>query len=142
MNQLEAYLVLFIDSVLGNLAINLDNEIIIHSMLIFNNYSSILIVIIATIASLIAVGINYSLGRILLKVFYRFKTEKFEEKYQLFSQFFAKYYIWIVFLIILPFWGKFIPVMLGFFKIDFLRILSIIAVIKLCYHICVVYNLG
>lgn len=140
MNQLvEAYIVLFIDSLLGNLVVNLDNEIIIHSMTIFNNYSSILIVITATIASLIAVGINYLLGRILLKIFYHFKTEAFEEKYLLFSQFFVKYYRWIVFLIILSFWGKFIPLILGFFKIDFLRILSIIAVIKLCYHIYVVY---
>lgn len=139
MNQLEAYLVLFIDSLVGNLVINLDNEIIIHSMLTFNTYNSILIVIIANIASLIAVGLNYLLGRILLRIFYHFKTVVFEENYQLFSQFFIRYYTLIIPLIILPFWGKFIPVILGFFKINFLRMLSIIAVIKLCYYLYVTY---
>ncbi|MCC8417149.1 MAG: hypothetical protein LN588_01180 [Rickettsia endosymbiont of Bryobia graminum] len=140
MNHLEAYIILFNDSLLGNLIINLDNEILIHSMSILNNYNNILIIFVATIASLIALGINYLLGRVLLRVFNYFKTERSEVQYQLFSQFFVKYYVWVVFLIILPFWGKFIPLILGFLKIDFFRALSIIALIKLCYHIYIVYT--
>ncbi|WP_341747442.1 DedA family protein [Candidatus Tisiphia endosymbiont of Dascillus cervinus] len=138
MDQFEAYSLLFIDSLVGNLVISLDSELIVHSMRIFGVYNNLIIVTVATIASLFATGINYFFGLILLKIFYYSKNEQVHTNHQSFSQFFLKYNIFILWFTIIPLWGKFIPLIAGFTKTRFLRVLAISSAVKLCYYICMI----
>ncbi|WP_341764557.1 hypothetical protein [Candidatus Tisiphia endosymbiont of Beris chalybata] len=139
MQQESIYPLLFTDSLLGNVVIILDSEIIVHSFTIFNNYNNLLILIIATIASLLAITINYLFGRILARIFAYFATVRMYNNYQLFVQFFSKYSIFLLCLSILPLGSKFIPLIAGFVKIRFLRVVLVSAFIKLCYYIYVIY---
>ncbi len=139
MNQFDGYSLLFFDSLLANLAINLNNELIIYSMKILGTYNNLLIVIIATIASMIAISINYFLGRILSKISFFVNNQHFHTNYQLFRQFITKYQISIICLMILPFGEKFIPLIAGFTKLNFIKIIVISLIIKLCCYSINIY---
>jgi membrane protein YqaA with SNARE-associated domain len=134
MDQSEAYLLLFTDSLLGNLAITLNNELIVHSMKIFGSYNNLLIVIIATIASICATSVNYLLGRILSRVIAFSRNEDIQANYRTLSHLFWKYNLVIICLIIVPFWGRFIPLIAGFTKVRFIRVVAISTISKLCYY--------
>jgi membrane protein YqaA with SNARE-associated domain len=135
MDQSEAYWLLFTDSLVGNLIINLNNEFIVYSMKIFAVYNHLLIIIIATIACTCATIINYLFGRVILRIFYPTKKEQLNNNYQYFSQMFLKYNILILCLMIIPFWGKFIPFVAGFSKSNFAKVLIVSTIVKLCYYI-------
>ncbi|WP_250311910.1 YqaA family protein [Rickettsia endosymbiont of Oedothorax gibbosus] len=139
MEQFEAYSLLFTDSLVGNLVISLDSELIVHSMKMFGVYNNLIIVVVATIASLVATSINYFFGIMLWRIFYFYKNTQIHTNQQLLSQFFFKYNILILWLIFIPLWGKFIPLIAGFTKINFIRVLAISGVIKLCYYSYSIY---
>lgn len=134
MDQSEAYLLLFTDSFLGNLVIDLNNELIVYSMKIFSGYNNLLIIIIATIASACAASINYLLGRILSRVIALSNNKHIQTNYRILSHLFSKYNLVIICFIIVPFWGRFIPLIAGFTKISFIRVLIISVISKLCYY--------
>ncbi len=140
MDQLEAYSLLFTDSLVGNLVISLDSELIVHSMKMFGVYNNLIIVVVATIASLVATSINYFFGIMLLRIFYFSKNAQIHINQQLLSQFFLKYNIFIFWLMLMPLWGRFIPLIAGFTKINFIRVLAISGVIKLCYYSYSIYS--
>ncbi|MCC8398220.1 MAG: DedA family protein [Rickettsia endosymbiont of Labidopullus appendiculatus] len=139
MDQFEAYSLLFTDSLVGNLVISLDSELIVHSMKMFGVYNNLIILIVATIASLVATSINYFFGIMLLRIFYLAKNAQIHTNQQLLSQFFFKYNIFILWFMLIPLWGKFIPLIAGFTKTNFIRVLAISAVIKLCYYTYSIY---
>ncbi|WP_425362244.1 YqaA family protein [Candidatus Tisiphia endosymbiont of Mystacides longicornis] len=139
MEQFEAYSLLFTDSLVGNLVISLDSELIVYSMKMFGVYNNLIILIVATIASLVATSINYFFGIMLLRVFYLAKNAQIYNNQQLLSQFFFKYNIFILWFMLIPSWGNFIPLIAGFTKTNFIRVLAISGVIKLCYYTYSIY---
>ena len=135
MNQFEAYSLLFTDSLVSNLVISINRELIIDSMKIFGTYNNLLICIVATIASIIANSINYFFGRILLNIFYFPENEQAVYALKQLVHLYLKYSVIILSLVIVPFWGRFIPLSAGFIKMNFIKVLTISALMKLCYYI-------
>lgn len=138
MKQESVYSLLFTDSLLGNLAVNLDGELIVHSTIIFNN-NNLLTLTIATIASLLAIIINYLCGRILSRIFVHLSAARSYNNFRLFAQFFSKYSIFLLCLTIFPLGSKYIPLIAGFAKTNFWRVLFISTLVKLCYYTYIIY---
>ena len=134
MNQIEVYTLLFTDSLVSNLVISLDRELIFHTMKVFGDHNKVAIVLTSTTASIFANCINYFLGRVLFNFFYLTKNNVGNRVYVAYSQFIARYYVFVLMLSIIPFWGKFIILLTGFTKVNFFRVIGISGLMKLCYY--------
>ena len=134
MNQIEVYTLLFTDSLVSNLVISLDRELIFHTMKVFGDHNKVAIVLTSTTASIFANCINYFLGRVLFNFFYLTKNNVGNRVYDAYSQFIARYYVFVLMLSIIPFWGKFIILLTGFTKVNFFRVIGISGLMKLCYY--------
>lgn len=134
MNQIEVYSLLFTDSLVSNLVISLDNELMVHTMKVLGNHNKVPIILTSTAASIFANCINYFLGRVLFNFFYLVKNNVGNRVYDAYSQFIARYYVFALMLSIVPFWGKFIILLTGFTKVNFLRVIGISGLMKLCYY--------
>ena len=134
MNQIEVYTLLFTDSLVSNLVISLDKELIFHTMKVFGDHNKVAIVLTSTTASIFANCINYFLGRVLFNFFYLTKNNMGNRVYDAYSQFIARYHVFVLMLSIIPFWGKFIILLTGFTKVNFFRVIGISGLMKLCYY--------
>ena len=133
MNKLEIYSLLFTDSFTSNLAINTSEEIIIHTIKTFGTASLKITVTVATAASLVANIINYFLGKILFNVF---NAAGVAEQQTIRNHKLAKlvkYNKIFLLLSIIPFFGKFVPVVAGFSKFPFVSTILICTGLKLSY---------
>lgn len=135
MDQIEAYTLLFTDSLVSNLVISLDSELIAHTMRMLDDYNKVVVVLTATAASIFANCINYFLGRVLFNFFYlASKNPGNRTHYETYSSFIVRYHVLALALSIVPFWGKFIIMLTGFTKVNFFRVIGISGLIKLCYY--------
>lgn len=135
MNQIEVYTLLFTDSLVSNLAISIDNELIVHTMKVLGDYNKAAVVLTSTAASIFANCINYFLGRVLFNFFYLAKNNVGNRVYyDAYSRFIARYHVFALALSIIPFWGKFIILLTGFTKVNFFRVIGISGLMKLCYY--------
>ncbi|WP_253307465.1 MULTISPECIES: DedA family protein [unclassified Rickettsia] len=140
MTPFETYSLLFVDSFVANLAIGFQRELIFHSMKMFGIYNPLMMLLVAVCACLAAITVNYIFGRILLNIFYFSKDEKNILRHKKFAQFCLKYDVILLSLIIFPFWGSFISLFAGFFRINFLKLLSVGCIVKACYYGIVLYT--
>jgi len=135
MDQIEAYTLLFTDSLVSNLVISLDSELIAYTMRMLDDYNKAAVVFTATIASIFANCINYFLGRVLFNFFYLAnKNPGNRTHYETYSRFIIRYHVLVLSLSIVPFWGKFIILLAGFTKVNFFRVIGISGLMKLCYY--------
>ncbi|WP_341787777.1 YqaA family protein [Rickettsia endosymbiont of Cantharis rufa] len=134
MNQFEAYSLLFVDSFVSNLVISFQNELIFHSMKMFGGYNSLIMLLVATCASLSGNTVNYIFGRVVLNIFYTSKNEQNILRLKNLTKLYYKYELFILFLMAFPFWGCFISLFSGFFKTKFLKFLSVGCLAKVCYY--------
>lgn len=141
MNQFEAYSLLFVDSLVSNLVIGFQNELIFHSMKMFGGYNSLIMLLVAVCASLSGHTVNYIFGRIVLNIFYASRNEQNILRHKNLTKLYYKYEIFILFLTAFPFWGCFISLFSGFFKTNFLKFLSICSLAKICYYALTLYIL-
>ncbi|WP_347938757.1 YqaA family protein [Rickettsia oklahomensis] len=139
MEQFEAYSLLFIDSFVSNLVICFQNELIFHSMEMFGSYNSLIMLLVATSASLSSNAVNYIFGIIVLNIFYASKNEKNILRYKNLATLYYTYEIFILCLMVFPFWGSLISLSSGFLKTKFLKFLSICSVAKICYYALTLY---
>ena len=139
MEQFEAYSLLFADSFVSNLVIGFQNELIFHSMKMFGGYNSLIMLLVATCASLSGNAVNYIFGRIVLNIFYASKNEQNILRHKNLAKLYYTYEIFILFLMAFAFWGSFISLFSGFFKTKFLKFLSICSLAKICYYVLTLY---
>jgi membrane protein YqaA with SNARE-associated domain len=134
MSDLEIYLLLFTDSLVSNLAFNASSEIAIGAMRTFGLYNPYMIIATAGSAYLIAIIINYFLG----KICYNILSNKEEEKsapYLRIEKLRESRYIFVFILLsAIPFFGKFIILFTGFCRIKLSRVISYGMVAKIIYY--------
>lgn len=140
MTPFEIYSLLFVDSLVANLAIGFQRELIFHSMKMFGVYNPLIMLLVAVCASMVATTVNYIFGRILLNIFYFSKDEQKLLRHKDIAKFCLKYDVILLSLIIFPFWGSFISLFAGFFRINFLKLLSVGCIVKACYYIMILYT--
>ncbi|MGL4226942.1 MAG: YqaA family protein [Rickettsia sp.] len=134
MNQFEAYSLLFVDSFVSNLVISFQNELIFHSMKMFGGYNSLIMLLVSTCAALSGNTVNYIFGRVVLNIFYTSKNEQNILRHKNLTKLYYKYELFILFLMVFPFWGCFISVFSGFFKTKCLKFLGVGCLAKVCYY--------
>ncbi len=125
----ELYSLIFADSLVSNLAINFHREFAIDSAKMFGSYDPFLIVLISSLAFLLACFMNYILGRMLWNVFGKKESNIVTDSY---------FYLLLI-LSAVPMVGKFILVLAGFKRLYWLRVLSICGTLKLCYYLFIVF---
>ena len=135
MNITEIYLLLFTDTLTGNLCFNISSELVIGSMKIFGNYNNAAIISIATPAFIIAAVINYIFGRICYKILAPWTPRERRLSEKRIAQLNNNSYVLLLLIFsCVPFFGKFILFLAGFSKLNFKNVIVIAAITKLIYY--------
>ncbi|MGX6960453.1 MAG: DedA family protein [Rickettsia endosymbiont of Pentastiridius leporinus] len=141
MGKFEAFSLLFVDSFVSNIIIGFQHELIFHAMKMLGNYDFFIMLIVATYAALCGNVVNYIFGKCAFNIFYYSKNEQNILRYKNLAMLYHKYDIFILLLIAFPFWGCFVALFSGFFKIRFLKFLSVGCIAKACYYTLELYIL-
>ncbi|RYE05915.1 MAG: hypothetical protein EOP33_01500 [Rickettsiaceae bacterium] len=139
MDKIESYLLLFTDSLVGNLAINPKKEFIVHTMNFLGCYDKKYILLITILATIISTLVNYLIGKLLLKLSIPYLTADSQKRNKPVLELLLKYDTIILMLVFLPNYGKFIQVFAVFFGSSFKKILFISMLSKLIYYTVLVY---
>jgi membrane protein YqaA with SNARE-associated domain len=135
MDSFEMYSLLFTDSLVSNFAFNISTELALHSMKIFGLYNSYLVIMLASLAFMLAACINYGLGILCYNILAPLKskgtntnninTDKIRRN---------KYLPFFLLLSAVPFFGKFIMLFAGFCKVRPILAISIGSLSRLIYY--------
>jgi len=142
MHSLELYRLLFINALMGNLAISITPDLLLNVMKTLGTYNFLLIIATATIASFIAFSINYLLGKMLSNFLNKKNqsNQKAATGNKGLKNLDAYDNIYVVLFLLLgaiPFFGKFIPFFAGGLKIRYVRAISVCTFAKFCYYLMV-----
>jgi membrane protein YqaA with SNARE-associated domain len=121
MNEIEAYFLLFTDSLFGNILLYPHKEFVLFTMKALHSYNNLAAFIISLLGFLVSVIINYFCGNVLQKIY---KSSVDSSKYQNHGQlviYFQRYGYIILLLNILPLFGAFIPLLAGFVSFGITR---------------------
>lgn len=164
MNQFEIYLLLFTDVLTSNFAFNASSELVLNTMKSFGNYNNWLILLVAIIAYIFSVCINYIFGTICYKILApATKNEGAVEHQQLSKnedkdnnvvknksnieinkkisniQNF-KFLPLIIAISFVPFFGKFIILLSGFCRVNFKTLFMISIFTKFVYYSFLIFS--
>lgn len=134
MDKVESYSLLFTDTLVSNLAINVNEELVLSSMKLFGTYNNLIIIPVITTAFLIASSFNYLLGRLLFNILNAPSDPSNKLRYANFVKIIFRYKIIILLLVVAPFYGKLISVLVGFCRLGFTKTLAILGFAKFCYY--------
>ena len=134
--MIETYLSLFLDTFLASLVLPVKSEMVLPAMLIFNAYDKYLVLAVALAGSVIALLINWQIGK-----FFSFikRMDMFadkEEEIIKIENFWNKYVIW--FLPVATFFGAIGPILClfsGFFRVRFWYLLPLIICGRAIYYL-------
>jgi membrane protein YqaA with SNARE-associated domain len=134
-SKIEIYLLLFTDSFVSSLAINTSKEIMVYTIKAFNSANREITIIVVTVASLVANFANYFFGKVLYNIFDRtgIEQQRLTRNNRLLKL--AKYNRIFLLLSIIPFFGKFVPVIAGFSKFPMISTILICSGLKFGYYI-------
>ncbi|KJV69574.1 YqaA family protein [Candidatus Neoehrlichia procyonis] len=134
-NLIEVYFLLFIDSVVAALILPLNKVVVFKIMHYFGGYNTLLMIIIATLGSLIGNLVNLMLGRII--IYARTEYHHLEEQLQhVFIPYIKKIITFLVLTISwIPFWGALVIALSGYFKINIIHTLFAMLISYLAYFI-------
>lgn len=124
MTNFEAYLLLFTDALINNLAISINYEFVFATMRSFGNYNKILMILSASFGSSFAFTLNYLLGIIIGRILGKGNT----------NNFILKYMMIILLLSAVPFFGKFVLVIAGLYRYNIGITMLICSTLKFIYY--------
>jgi membrane protein YqaA with SNARE-associated domain len=133
-SKIEIYLLLFTDSFVSSLAINTSKEIMVYTIKAFNSANREITIIVVTVASFAANFANYFFGKVLYNIFDRTGIEQQQARNNRLLKL-AKYNRIFLLLSIIPFFGKFVPVIAGFSKFHMISTILICSGLKFGYYI-------
>lgn len=134
MDHTEIYALLFTDTLTSNLAINISTELVLPAMKIFGNYSNFQILLVTLAAYCTAICFNYVLGVLCFKVLAPINSRDVEHSRMVLDKLRNSKIIYLLLMLsVVPFFGKFIVVFLGFLRLRFSHTLLLGGVMKLLY---------
>ena len=135
MTLFETYTLLFVDTLVSNFAFNSSTEIAINAMKIFDSYNAYLVILVASVAFILASSINYIFGMACYKILSPLKSEEGESLNDRTEQMRHSPYLPLFLMIsALPFFGKFIMLFAGFCNVRPLKALAISSGSRLVYY--------
>ncbi|HJK86496.1 MAG TPA: hypothetical protein QKA08_01830 [Candidatus Megaira endosymbiont of Nemacystus decipiens] len=135
MNQTELYSLIFTDTFVANLAFCFTNEIAVGTIKVFNNYNLVLVILLASFASILAYAVNYIFGKVVFKILKPFQQEKGQSNTIKFQKLDCNiFFRLLLFLSAFSIYGKFIVFFIGFANLSFRQMIFITSVAKLTYY--------
>jgi membrane protein YqaA with SNARE-associated domain len=139
MSQFEAYLFLLTDSLYSNLVISSKLELALSVMQTLGTYDIRTMFVVSLIGSILASAMNYLAGIVGYNL-YRFSTDQqIQLRYQKATTIFSKYGAYILLLVPLPYFGKFIIFVAGFTRFGMMRAMFYITISRVLYYLYVLY---
>ena len=143
MAQFEFYKLLFTDSFTGNLVVSTNVRYVLDIALSFWGYVCSVAglsdaIIVSVCGYLCAISINFLIGKILLKTCVQSKNQALIERNNKYSNIAFKYNQLFLLLSLVPIVGRFVPLMAGFFRLKFIRVLWFCGLCDLCYCTAVI----
>ncbi len=137
--MLEIYTLLFVDTLVSNLAFIFNTEIFINSMQVFG-YNKVNIIIVATLAYFASILINYFLGKITYNILAPISANKQQslERMELVRN--HRFLPLILLLGGVPMMGKFVILFAGFCRVRLLMVISFAMIAKLTYFMLLIYE--
>jgi membrane protein YqaA with SNARE-associated domain len=139
MSIIEAYLFLFFDSMLGRMLIPVHAPYVLHTMMEFGTYSKSMMWIFATLGSILGLGLNYFLGRLLRTIpqepIHFNKLQKWLDLYQ------TKGCFLLIFSFI-PIFGELLSVFSGLVKLPFKKFIPLTMISILVQLMVVIFLMG
>ncbi|NRB11572.1 MAG: DedA family protein [Rickettsiaceae bacterium] len=137
--MLEIYALLFVDTLVSNLAFNINTEIVINSMLVFD-YNKIIIIIVTAMAYFVSILINYLFGKITYNILAPISAdkEKSQDRMGLIKN--SRFLPLILLISGIPMMGKFVILFAGFCKVRLLMVISFAMIAKLTYYTLLIYE--
>lgn len=135
-SSFELYFLIFIDSLVANIAICFKEEIAVFAAFAFDQHNKILLVLNATFAAIIAYIFNYYFGKIMKRILQPFQQEHAKANQQTIAKLEKNIVARIIFVTLLfsPL-GKFASLFAGFTKIKLDRLVVVSFTAKLLYYI-------
>ncbi|QXK92163.1 DedA family protein [Neoehrlichia mikurensis] len=134
---IEVYFLLFIDSLVAALILPLNKIVIFKIMYYFGGYNTTLMIIIATLGSLIGGLVNLILGRIIIHA--RMEYHNSEQLQHKFIPYITKIVTLLVLIISwIPFWGALVNALSGYLKSNIMLTLVAISISYLVYFILII----
>jgi hypothetical protein len=140
MDLFEIYLLLFTDVLTSSFAFNVSSEeLVLSTMKTFGNYNKQLMLLVAIIAYILSVCINHIFGIMCYKILApaNKKAPELNAKIDAIAK--SRFLPIIIGLSFIPFFGKFIILLSGFCRINFIQVLIISIFTKLIYYIIVIF---
>jgi membrane protein YqaA with SNARE-associated domain len=142
--RIEYYKLLFMDSFNGNLVVSVDIRLMLNIALSFLGnrltFIDFVVPIIVSVCGYIcAIAINCLIGMILLKICILSKNQALIDKNYKYANIIARYSKLFLLLSLVPIIGKFVPLIAGFFRLNFTRVILFCGLYDLCYCVLVVY---
>lgn len=134
MSPVEAYFLLFFDSLVSHLAFTNSNELIFNTMQTFGAYNSYIILVVAAGAYLLSIIINYFFGRVCYNILFTKIADPSISTDRINSVRESKYLPLVILLSFISFYGKFIILVMGFCRVNIYQVMSLALISKTLFY--------
>ena len=134
MTPIDAYIFLFIDSILASLALVSNTEMAYVVMKLFGSYNLLYMVVIAVIGNVIGSCLNYIFGYIAHEAKRQTKRYQDSQKLKDLASFANKYLIYLAIFSFVPIWGVIITLAAGFLCLSVRRFMLLVLVGRVLYY--------
>ena len=139
MDKHEAYLFLLNDTFFSNFVLSTNSEVAVYAMQVFGTYDKFLMFWVLVVGAMCAIIMNYVFGRVLYNL-YKFSPDQvIHTKYHKLSNFFAKYGNYIMLLVVVQPFGRFVVLIAGFVRLGIVRTTIIAVAYKALYYCYTLY---
>ncbi|MGV2432142.1 MAG UNVERIFIED_CONTAM: hypothetical protein LVQ98_01830 [Rickettsiaceae bacterium] len=139
MDRLEAYSLLFTDTIFGNILLYAHSEFILHIIKNLGGYDKLISFVVASIGFAIAVAFNYLCGLILYRIYQSTTDSEKQRNYLKLHAFFHQYGHYILLTNVMPLFGIFMPLLAGFVNFGFKKSVIISLLSKMLFYIYYIY---
>ncbi len=137
MSETSGYLGLFVAAFVAATIIPAQSEAVLTALILTDNYSIAMLVLVASIANIAGSAMNWCLGRGLVRVRSRRWFPASEAQLSRATAWYAKYGLWSLLLSWVPFIGDPITIVAGILRTPFLSFILIVGFAKILRYIAV-----
>ena len=134
MSLLEAYLFLFVDSVMSCLALVPNTTMVFKAMIVFEGYNKALMTIVGTLGSALGASLNYLLGIALRSIKQRVKGQEDSKKLVELCDYANRKLAPLILLSFVPVSGVIITTASGFLRVKYRKFIAIFIMGRLLYY--------
>ncbi|MFK8040208.1 MAG: hypothetical protein AB8B67_02590 [Rickettsiaceae bacterium] len=137
MNNSELYSLLFTDVFASNLVFISEKTFVIDTLKAFRADNSLYGVIIATFAASVGMIVNYCVGILFYNILKLPKNKRLRNGFKYLDEvinFATKYHVFLLLLVLVPFMGKFVQIMIGLARISLIKFTFACIILNIIYY--------